>query len=168
LWQAKFVFIALAVAGVGFLSGVVYERETTEPLIHTIVKEVPVEVPVIVEVEKIVEIEVLVKYPLELCDFESEEELKQGLKAREERRVIFLRSDKYDCDDAARAMVEDAVEDGYWMWLQIIDDRLRSPVSGRIINKTGKVHALTSVIIGNDFYYIEPAFNEYWLMWSVD
>jgi len=105
---------------------------------------------------------------LELRDFESEEELERWLKARVESRVIFLRSDSYDCDNAARAMVEDAVEDGYWMWLQIIDDRLRSPVSGQIINEARKVHALTSVIVGNDFYYIEPALNEYWLMYRVD
>jgi len=55
LRRVRFVFIALVVAGAGFLSGVVYERATTESLTQTVVEEVLVDIPVVVEVEKVVE-----------------------------------------------------------------------------------------------------------------
>ena len=79
--------------------------------------------------------------------FESLDSLKAWLAQDDSDHVIYVFGDaclnNYDCDDYASALVHNALEDGYLVSTEIVDD-----------------HMMNSTIIGNDIYLIEPQTDE--------
>jgi len=181
------ILFTILCLGTGFSLGIYYNEEKAQPqetvkyievekivnnpVIRTIEKpvpvlvEVPVEVPVEVEVETVVEKTVTV--PVELRDFPSTQELDEWLHSRPEP-VLALFNATYDCEDVARKMIDEALNDGYYLWMQIVEGPFYSPVSNQLLVKSGEAHALCSAIIDNTFYFIEPTIKEYWKAYNVD
>lgn len=147
------------------------EKIVQEPVVRIVEKlvpmlvEVPIEVPVEVEVEK--RVETIVTVPIKLYDFASVKELENWLNSRPEP-VLALFKASYDCEDVARKMINEAMDDGYYMWMQIVEGPYYSPVSRELLCKSGEAHALCSAIIENDYYFIEPTMKEYWMAYKVD
>jgi len=109
--------------------------------------------PVVEEVEVVKE--VVKEVPLEPRYFESTIELREWLAQNDVDHHLYLTGgqsfEDYDCDDYARALSEQAIRDGYWVYVQY---------------RPG--HMLNSTIIGNKFYYIEPQKDKYWIACSLD
>ena len=112
------------------------------------------------EVEKVVEreVEVIVEVPIELRDFESVEELREWL-GEECHFIIFGAKDKvYDCDNHSLWLQKKGLKDGYLVnYEAIMPDEYNKYFKNMEIDG---LHAINSVIIGNDFYYIEPQTRE--------
>ena len=111
---------------------------------------------VTVEVVKEVEIirEVTVEVPIELRNFSDLQELEVWLEEDDTDRHFYFTGkidDKYDCEDYAFALINNAREDGYDIHLQIQND-----------------HAFNSTIIGNNIYFIEPSNDKVWLAHYLD
>jgi hypothetical protein len=164
--------LIITFGGLCAFSGIAYGQKTSEPTIKyvevpkIVQVEVPVEVPkeVIKEVpvirtidnyitqEKIITVEKLVQ----LREFNSLEELKTWL-AGDDTNVLHLvfgnekglsvSNKSRDCDDYAYDLQQAAEKDGYIMSIQV---------------DTIKQHALNSVFIANDVYFIEPQTDEVW------
>lgn len=66
----------------------------------------------------------------------------------------------FDCDDYALKLQEKALQDGYMISFEVIysDEYGDLFKQGQIPD--GAIHAINSVIIGNEIYYIEPANHE--------
>lgn len=147
------------------------EKIVNKPVVRTIEKpfpiivEVPFEIPVEVEVEKIVEKEIEVT--IKLHDFTSVKELENWLHSSPEP-VLTLYNANYDCEDVARKMINQALNDGFYMWMQIVEGPYYSPISRELLCKGGEAHALCGVIIDKAYYFIEPTLKEYWVAYNVD
>jgi len=103
-----------------------------------------------------VPVEVVVKEPLELCEFSSLEELKVWLTeddtdevyyifCDESGRAEFKWSERWDCDDYAFQLQRRALEQGYLMSVEITKNQ---------------THLANSTPIGNKIYIIEPQTDE--------
>jgi len=121
---------------------VVVEKPVEMVVIKTVIQEVPV---VLVR-----EVEV----PVKLKDFESLKELEEWLGGR-----IFLLKEDADCDDYATWLQRKAMRDGYFVSFEAIT---AAEYNVRFEDKieVNEIHAINSVIIGNNFYYIEPQTSE--------
>lgn len=154
----KLWLITIPILVMGFCFGVCYGTTEPQVITQTIIKEVPVEVIREVEVTKYVEVvkrsqiikevEVIKEIPLEVRYFENTRELREWLAQDDTDQVLIM---GWDCDDYARALAEQAIKDGYWIYIQ----------------QRGN-HMLNSTIIGNKFYYIEPQHDKYWIWCSLD
>lgn len=102
----------------------------------TVLKEVPVEVPVI-ERELI-----------QLDYFETLEELEAWL-AQDNTDKLMPSHPDFDCDDFAYALQRHAARDGYF-------------ISTEIIRQKGRNHMINSALISDEIYFIEPATDEVW------
>lgn len=103
----------------------------------------------IVEVEKIVEVEV----PIELKNFNNVEELREWLG----EEVHFILFGDTDCDDYALWLQNKGMKDGYLVnYEAIMPDEYNEFFKKRVDG----LHTINSVIIGNEFYYIEPQTRE--------
>ena len=87
---------------------------------------------------------------IELVDISSEvvnKEINQGIKS-------------FDCDDYALKLQEKALRDGYMMSFEVIYSGEYSDLFKQGQIPDGTIHAINSVIIGNEVYYIEPKTHE--------
>jgi len=172
------VFCAGAYLGqLTFEPRVIIEHEVIERVVYKPVERV-IERVVYEPVEKI--IETVVYEPVEkvivehvettkpLREFQSLEELEQWLVNIEVLDIHFDMVDKetgqhikgFDCEDYAIRLQEKALRDGYVMSFEVI-----RPVEYNALFKqkripADKIHAINSVIIGNEVYYIEPQTRE--------
>jgi len=137
----------------------VIETVVYEP-VETIVYE-PVEKPVIKEIIKEIEV------PRQLLQFENLAELKQWLSNVKLIDIHFDVVDeisnsiqKFDCDDYARRLQDRALQEGYIMSFEVIHYKEYNSLFREKKIPTGAIHAINSVIIGNEVYYIEPQTQE--------
>jgi len=162
----------------GFCFGTYFGQETFVPQVKYVevetiktvnhYKDVPVEV--------VKEVEVIVETPTGLREFASLEELEAWLADDQTDgvKLIFRWSDSgvveidldggpspnvwrdpnfQDCDDYAIALQKAAAEDGYAINVQL---------------DTKKMHALNSVFIGNEIYFVEPQTDGVWFAYYRD
>jgi len=139
----------------------VTEYETVE-----VIREVPI-IQTVTRVETETEI---VERAVTLSDFKNTDDLEHWLEDNHIDHAIMLYTSgkKFDCDDYARRLVNDARKDGYEMWVQVVFHPYRIPGSGRLITEKGSGHALCGVVIGNEWYFVEPQSDEYWPVAQVD
>ncbi len=171
------ITLILAFGALCICSGIVYGQKTSEPIIKYV--EVPIVVPIEVPTEVLVEVptevlvevpvirtvnhyiikekEIVVEKPVQLREFASLEDLKTWLANDNTDALHLIFSDEgglrtspnfQDCDDYAYALQTAAEKDGYQLSIQI---------------DTRKKHALNSLFIGNNVYFIEPQTDEVWL-----
>jgi len=123
--------------------------------------------PVLVEVEReVVRVEI-VEVPRKLRTFQDTRELEGWLERNDVDSRLYLDEkmglSSYDCDDFARNLAKKAIEDGYYMWVQVLHHPYRRRDNNQLLTKPGEAHAICSVFIGNNCYYVEPQTDEYWL-----
>lgn len=116
-----------------------------------------VEKEVIVErvVEKIIVVEKIVEVPAELKSFGNVTALREWL--GEEGRFVLLGKDK-DCDDYALWLQDKGLKDGYLISIEAIFPDEYNKIFKRMEIDTP--HLMNSVIIGNEYWYIEPQTRE--------
>jgi hypothetical protein len=97
--------------------------------------------------------------PVELSNFTSLGELKQWLSSL---ATFHLQSSdtELDCDDYALQMQNRALADGYIVSLQIINNSEYNALFTNQLPTSQALHAINSVVIGNDIYFVEPQTNE--------
>ena len=138
----------------------VIERVVYEP-VETVVERVvyePVETVIVKRIET----------PVLLRRFQDLDELEQWLGNNAVLDIRFDVVDKetgkhiktFDCDDYAIRLQDKALRDGYIMSFEVI-----YPVEYNALFKqkripSGAIHAINSVILGNEVYYIEPQTHE--------
>lgn len=141
-------------AGVGIISAIAATVfiVASEPVLS----EVIVEKEVIRQIEIVREI--IIEMPTHQREFASTGELDEWLAANKVSDNVYVwdtsdgdtkSSLKYDCDDFALDLQEQASKDGYMM-------------SVTIIEKDGLPHMINLAVIGNEIYYIEPQTDEVW------
>lgn len=123
--------------------------------------------PVLVEVEReVVRVEI-VEVPRKLRTFQDTRELEGWLERNDVDSRLYLDEkmglSSYDCDDFARNLAKKAIEDGYYMWVQVLHHPYRRRDNNQLLTRPGEAHAICSVFIGNNCYYVEPQTDEYWL-----
>ena len=135
-----------------------------------VIKEVSIEKIIEVPVEVIREVEVI----KELRDFASIEELGPWLIKDAPDRHIFLKANSDGvvkltgvCEDYALQLQNRAFDDGYKMSIQILYDEQYYEHYGTHL-KNGQYHAINLVRIGNEFWYIDPKTDEFWLAGYLD
>ncbi len=168
--KALGVLFILATLTLVFCAGAYLGQATFKPQviinheIHTIYRVIdrvvyePVERVVVKRIET----------PKPLRHFENLDELEQWLG---NTRVLDIRFDvvkketnqlikRFDCDDYAIRLQEKALRDGYIMSFEVIHSGEYNALfkQKRILN--GAIHAINSVILGNEVYYIEPQTHE--------
>jgi len=143
-----------------------------EKVIQTLVYQ-PVERIVYEQVEKPVIKEVQVSRPL--LQFESLTEFKNWLSNVNLIEIGFNVVDQnnvsinvFDCDDYARKFQDKALQDGYIVSFQVIRYAEYNSLFKEKKIPVGAIHAVNSVIIGNEVYYIEPQTNEIVLVANID
>lgn len=67
---------------------------------------------------------------------------------------------EFDCDDYAVRLQEEALRDGYIISFEVIHSEEYNDLFKQKRIPRGATHAINSVIIGNEVYYIEPQTNE--------
>jgi len=137
-----------------------------EPLPPEIIEvEVPVEV--VQEVEVIKEVEVVKEVPVELRQFESIQELKDWLQQVDRRIPLRANSEgviqlRGICEDVAMYLQDRAIEDGYKMSMELLGRDEYHKWYGERLDK-GQLHAVNSVIIGNEVWFIDFSSDKVWL-----
>jgi hypothetical protein len=173
--------LALALAGGFFCWGLVYSKVTLVPetIIHTVTKnvnrykEIPtvevietlVEKKVIEEVPVIeyIEIEIEKEIPLELEEFESEEEMVEWLNTDKTNELPYIK-DIFECENFARTLMKHSLEEGYYISFQVLKNYTR-PKTKEFIEGP---HAINSAIIGNYIYFIDPQSDDYWIAYKLE
>ncbi len=106
-----------------------------------------------------------------LRDFKSTDELEEFLSNSPVDYTIYATGKldflTYDCEDYAIALRDDAYSKGFHMNIQAVWN-YRRPDTGELITEYNEGHALNSIIIGNEMYFIEPQTDEYWLATYLD
>jgi len=166
-WMVGFVITILALA---FFVGACVGQATFQPQViiehqsHTIYKTV--EKVIYEPVEKIIVEHV--ETPKQLCHFQNLDELEQWLK---DTHVIAFSAQivdsktgrgikEPDCDDYALNLQQKALADGYIISFEIIQPSEYNALFKLSQLPSGTFHAINSVVIGNDVYYIEPQTDE--------
>jgi len=134
---------------------IVYEPE--EKVITQIIYE-PVEKVVIRRIEK----------PVPLRSFEDLDELQDWLNNTGVINIHFSiiggedgqETNKLDCDDYAIQLQEKALTAGYIVSFEVIDSTEYNTHFEQKKIPCGVIHAINSVVIGNEIYYIEPQNHE--------
>ena len=75
---------------------------------------------------------------------------------------------KFDCDDYARRLQDRALQEGYIISFEVIRHTEYNSLFSKKKLPTGAIHAINSVIIGNDVYYIEPQTKEIVFVANID
>lgn len=157
--------LALAFCAGGYLGQATFKPKViTDHEIHTIYRVIdrveykPVERVVVKRIET----------PKLLRHFQSLDELERWLGNTGVLDIRFDVVDKetnqlikrFDCDDYAIRLQEKALRDGYIMSFEVIHSGEYNALfkQKRILN--GAIHAINSVILGNEVYYIEPQTHE--------
>lgn len=107
----------------------------------------------------------------ELRSFRDTGELESWLEENDTDRCLYSAEEEssgHDCDDFARCLAKQAIDDGYYMWVQVLHHPYRRRDTNELLTTPERAHAVCSVFIGNDGYYIEPQTDEYWLGVVVD
>ena len=108
-----------------------------------------------------------IENPRSLSHFQDLEELERWLKNIEVRdigsdvlgkEINGIKS--FDCDDYALKLQERALRDGYIMSFEVIHSGEYNDLFKQGQIPVGTIHAINSVIIGNEVYYIEPKTHE--------
>jgi len=172
------VFCAGAYLGqLTFEPRVIIEHEVIESVVYKPVERI-VETIVYKPVEKI--IETIVYEPVEkviveriettkpLRYFQSLEELEQWLVNIKVLDIRFdvvdketsERIEKFDCEDYALRLQEKALRDGYIISFEVIHSAEYNALFKQKRIPANTIHAINSVILGNEIYYIEPQTHE--------
>lgn len=155
-WVKVILILCLAILSVsiGYLANDKEPVKVIEKI--EVIKEVPVvkEAP-IVKWHTITELAVVTKeIPRSLKYFANVEELKVWLEQDDTDSQIIVTADANgfiqgkDCENYAMLLMERALNDGYYMSVQV---------------DTKCLHALNQTIISNRFYFIEPQTDEFWV-----
>lgn len=174
--KALGVLFILATFTLIFCAGGYLGQATSEPKviidhkIHTIHKVVdrvvykPVERVEYKPIEKVVE---RVETPKPLRHFQNLDELEGWLG---NIGVLDIRFDvvdeesqrikKFDCEDYAIRLQERALRDGYIISFEVIRSAEYNALFKQKRIPNGAIHAINSVILGNEVYYIEPQTQE--------
>lgn len=114
-------------------------------------------------------VEVPVEVPRKLRWFDSVGELEDWLEQNPVDHTKFIYDHGLgDCDDYALELIEDAKLDGFEMWFQVLHHPYRQPITGKLLTTKSADHAVCSVIISDEVYYIEPQTDEIWLAAYID
>lgn len=156
---------------------VIIEHEVIERVVYKPVERI-VETIVYKPVEKIIEtvvyepVEKVIVERIETAKpsrhFQSLEELEQWLVNIEVLDIRFdvvdketsERIEKFDCEDYALRLQEKALRDGYIISFEVIHSAEYNALFKQKRIPSGAIHAINSVILGNDIYYIEPQTHE--------
>ena len=122
----------------------------------------PAPPPEIIIEEKKVEVQIIKEVPRKLRYFTSTDELEVFLEESLVDHTIYSRGgvivfNTYDCEDYAIALRNEANDKGYYMNIQMVRNYKRPDTGEYLV-----FHALNSIIIGNEIYYIEPQTDGYW------
>lgn len=106
-------------------------------------------------------IERTARVPVELRNFSDFEELKQWLKEVNTSNILYFEGPdaQADCDDFASRLQQKALEDGYFLSLQIIKSKEYNTLFNSRL-PTNALHAINLAVVENNAYYIEPQTNE--------
>ncbi len=127
-----------------------------QPVVRTLVAYVDKPVPVVEYVERIRTV------PIELRNFNDLEELTQWLNDAMKVTTVRFQSpdDEIDCDDYALAMQNRALSDGYIVSFEVTGRSEYNMLFNTQLPQSQSLHAINSVIIGNNVYFIEPQTGE--------
>lgn len=75
---------------------------------------------------------------------------------------------KFDCEDYAIRLQEKALRDGYIISFEVIRSAEYNALFKQKRVPSGAIHAINSVILGNEVYYIEPQTHEIVLVAYLD
>jgi len=153
--------VALIFCAGGYIGQVAFKPQTIiEPEIQTKVIDRVVHVPV----EKVVVEHIETYRPL--CHFQDLDELERwlgkevlfvGIDVVDEQTGKFIK--RWECEDYAIRLQEKALRDGYIMSFEVIRHSEYNSLFKQKIPYSS-IHAINSVIIGNEIYYIEPQNHE--------
>ena len=147
----------------------------TVEVVKEVVKYKTIREPYIVRetVIKEIEVGVMVEVPVKLRNFKDTDELDAFLFKDDTDSRIILRANSNgvisfegQCEDIALQLQERAREAGYIMSIEII--------GGEEVYKdvrcilTGRLHVINSVVIGNEFIFIEPGTDDFWVAAYLD
>ena len=123
--------------------------------------------PVIKEVVVTKIVEVVKEVPVKLRHFESVQELKDWLKQVPMRLHLKANSEgvielQGVCEDVAIDLQDRAIEDGYKMSIEALDRGQYHKWYGEWLEKD-RLHAINSVVIGNEFWFIDFLADKVWL-----
>lgn len=177
MWARAFRLVGIAAVALflGYLIGSNHMQPEVvtipEPLPPKIIKvEVPVEV--VKEVEVIKEVEVVKEVPIKLRHFESVQELKDWLQQVDGQIRLRANSDgiihlRGACEDVAMYLQDRAIEDGYKMSIEVLSRDEYHRWYGDWLDE-GRLHAVNSTIIGNEFWFIDFSSDKVWLAAYLD
>ena len=165
--------VALIFCAGGYIGQVIFKPQVIiEPEIRTkfIDRVIPIPVEKVVEKEIYIPVEKVVVQNIEtykpLRHFQDLYELERwlgqevlfvGIDVVDERTGKFIK--RWECVDYAIRLQEKALEDGYIMSFEVIHHSEHNSLFKQKI-PYGSSHAINSVIIGNEIYYIEPQNHE--------
>ena len=165
--------VALIFCAGGYIGQVIFKPQVIiEPEIRTkfIDRVIPIPVEKVVEKEIYIPVEKVVVQNIEtykpLRHFQDLDELERwlgqevlfvGIDVVDERTGKFIK--RWECVDYAIRLQEKALEDGYIMSFEVIHHSEHNSLFKQKI-PYGSSHAINSVIIGNEIYYIEPQNHE--------
>ena len=135
------------------------------PVVAPREEEVKAEV-VFMEVEVLREVEVIKEVPVKLRHFESVQELKDWFQ-QVDKRVTMASSGgvtelRGGCEDVAIDLQDKAMGDGYKMSIEVLGRDEYHKWYGEWLEKD-RLHAINSVIIGNEFWFIDFLADKVWL-----
>lgn len=172
--------IAIAIMALGLLAssfsfGVGYGQEIFQPQVVAEYITITETVEVPVEVIQEVSVEVIKRVPVKLRYFKGTDELEKFLEESDADYRVYIKASKdgiidfrkYDCEDYAIALRNQAHAKGFHMSIQVVW-HYRRPDTGELVMRYQEGHALNSTIIGNEMYFIEPQTDEYWLASYLD
>ena len=109
-----------------------------------------------------------VETPQPLYHFQNVVELEQWLANFGELDIRFDVAEEetgqlikeFDCDDYALRLQEEALRDGYIISFEVIRSEEYNDLFKQKHLPRGAIHAVNSVIVGNEVYYVEPQTHE--------
>jgi hypothetical protein len=148
----------------------------SEPVYVEVEKPVPtvttIEVDRPVYIEK--EVEVPREVPVALQDWDSPQQLADFLKNDDTNQHIILRADSHgavslngQCEDLALQLRDRAMAAGRYLSIQVLNPKEYEKWYGTPV-RSDVYHAICMARIGNEFWYIEPSNDKYWLALYLD
>jgi hypothetical protein len=171
--------LALLLAGGSFCWGLIYSKISTAPetIVQTVtkyvnhyterptveVRETVVEKRVVEKVPVIEYVEVEKEVPVQLKQFESEEEFIEWLRIDQTDELPYIK-DLFECENFALTLMHHSLKSGHYMSFQVIKDYTRPDTEEFIPGP----HAINNTIIGNDVYFIDPQTDEFWVAYVLE
>jgi hypothetical protein len=120
------------------------------------------------------EVEIPRDVPVALKDWDSTEELAEFLKNDDTDQHIFLRADDDggvaldgQCEDLALQLRDRAMAIGRYLSVEVLNPKEYEKWYGVAVGPN-VYHAICMARIGNEFWYIEPSTDKYWLALNLD